>query len=164
MARGGSSLTRTIFFDAFGTQRLNFQRAAEQLEIADGRAPAQHLFQLGDLDIAHPTALDAYHVMMRCQVAVVARAVMERGDLARLANLAQRLERAMHRGERYMRMLAAHDFAYRIGARMLSRRQQRLDDREPLRRHREAALAASLGKLREPPGGVPGAAPLIDQL
>src|SRR5271169_4589269 len=87
---------------ALRAQRLNLQRAAEHFEIADGRAALQHLLELGYLDIAHPPALHAYHVMMRGEVAVVARAVVQRGDLARLANLAQRLQGPMHGGKRYI--------------------------------------------------------------
>ena len=146
------------------TQRLNLERATEQLEIADCFAAAQHLFELGNLDIAHPAALNAYHMMMRREVAVVARAVVQGGDLTRLANLAQRLQRAMHRRERYMRMLAAHDLIHRIGARMLRRGEQRLDDREALRSDGQAALAASLGKLREPFRRVRTAPPFIYEL
>ena len=64
--------------------------------------------------------------MMRREVAVVARAVVQRGDLARLADLAQGLERAMHGGERDMRMLAAHLVEHRFGARMVGGGEQRL--------------------------------------
>ncbi|MGH8013374.1 MAG: hypothetical protein ACREQ4_12830 [Candidatus Binataceae bacterium] len=44
-------------------------------------------------------------MMVRFEIAVVTGAVMQRRDRARLSNPAQRLEGAMHRGQRNMRML-----------------------------------------------------------
>src|SRR5580658_7823539 len=122
---------------ALRAQRPNLERAAEHFEIANRGASAQYLLELGNFDVAHAPALDAYHVMMRREVAVVARAVVQHGDLARLADLAQRFQRAMHRGERNVRMLAAHDLTHRIGAGMLRRGEQRADNGEALR-HRSA--------------------------
>src|SRR5579872_486430 len=163
MARGRFRMPRTMVPGAFGAQRLDFERTPEHFEIANGGASAQHLFEFGDFDITHAPALYAYDMMMRREIAVIARAVVQGRHLARLADLAQRFQRAMHGGERNMRMLAAHDLAYRIGARMLRRSEQRLDNGEALRGHREPALAASRSKLREASGGISGSPPLIDQ-
>ena len=88
---------RAMLVTALRAQRLDFQRTAEDLEIADRGAPVQHLLELGNFDIAHAAAFDAHHMMMGREVAVVARAVVQRGDLTRLADFAQCLQRPMHR-------------------------------------------------------------------
>src|SRR5580692_3898807 len=103
-------------------------------------------------------------MMMRRDVAVVARAVVQHRDLARLTDVAQGLERAMHGGERNMRMLLADGGENRVRARMVARVEQHFDNREALRRDGQAALAASIGKLREPFGRVRTAPPFIYEL
>ena len=85
---------------------------------------------------------------MRREVAVVAGAVVEHRDLARLADLAERFERAMDGRERDMRMELAHGLENGLGARMVGGGEQRLDNREALRRHGESALPAAIGKFR----------------
>ena len=47
---------------------------------------------------------------------------------------------------------------------MLAGGEQRLDDREALRRHREAAVAASLGELGQALGGIGAASSFVYQL
>ncbi len=59
----------------------------------------QQTIDPGNLKVANPPAPDTDHGMVRPDGAVVARAVVQHRDLARLADLAQRLERAMHRSE-----------------------------------------------------------------
>ena len=125
--------------------------------------PLEHPIELGNLDIANPPAFDAYHMMMRGKVAVVAGAVMQHGDFARLANFAERLERAMHRGERDSWMLGADRGKDRVGARMLRGAEQHPDNRKPLRRHREPALTASRRKLRKPLSRIRRPPPFIDK-
>src|SRR5271155_5642738 len=89
-------------------------------------------------------------MMMRCQIAVVARAVMQRGDLACLADTAKRLERPMNRRERDVRMKQAHLRENLIGTRMVARLQQRLDNRQALWRNRESAGATTCGEVTQP--------------
>jgi len=89
---------------------------------------------------------------------------MQHRDLARFTNFTKGLERAMHGREAHIRMLLANLGVDRVGPRMLSRGEQRLDDCEPLRSNRETVLAASCGKFREPAGGVAVVAPLTDQV
>src|SRR6202030_3984636 len=98
--------------------------------------------------------------MMRREIAVEARAVVQGGDLARLADLAERFERAMDGRQRDMRMPPAYGSENGLGARMVSGREQRLDNRESLRRDGESAIAAALGKLGHPLTRI-GLAPVI---
>jgi len=86
-------------------------------------------------------------VVMGRQIAVIAGTVMQQRHLARLANSAEGLERAMNRRKRNMWILPAHRVEYLIGARMAGRAHQRLDDRHPLRRHRETAGTAARRKM-----------------
>ena len=51
-----------------------------------------------------------------------------------------------------------------LGARMVRRRQQRLDDREALRRYGESALAAAIGEMFHPFARVGAAAAVTDYL
>src|SRR5260370_39444819 len=153
------SFRRAIF-----AHRLDFERRSQHGEFSQLRTPLEQPIERGNLDIANPPAFDAHHMMMRRDIAVVPRVIMQHGDLARLTNLAERLQRAMHRGERDGRMLAANRGEDRVGPRMLPRSEQRLDNRKPLRRHREPTLAASRSKLRKPLNRVRSALPLIYKL
>ena len=101
---------------------------------------------------------------MRLHVAVIARNVVQECYFARLADVAQRFERAMHSGERNMRMLQPDGGENRVRARMVARIEQHFDNREALRRDGQAASAASLGKLREPLRRVGTAPPFIYEL
>ena len=64
----------------------------------------------------------------------------------------------------HVRVLAAHHLADHFGAGMLGGREQRLDDREALRRDRQSAPAASRGEFRHAPRRVSSALALVDQL
>ena len=106
-------------------ERAHLDRASDQLELAERLASGEQAVELGRFDVLDPFAAHAHHMMMRAGVAVVARGLMQRGDLARLADFAQALERAMHRGERDARMLSAHARIDAVGARMVARFEQR---------------------------------------
>jgi hypothetical protein len=95
--------------------------------------------------------------MMRGGIAVVSGAVVQRRDLARLANRAQRLQRAMHGGERDIRMFLADLGEDGFGAWMVARVNQHAHHSDALRRNRQPAVAASGGELGQPFGGIPGA-------
>ena len=104
-------------------QRAHLDRASEQLEFTERLPPGEQGVELGRLDILDPLAAHADDVMMRAGVAVVARGLVQRRDLARLADVAQALERAMDGGERDTRMLAADTGVDAVGARMVARLQ-----------------------------------------
>src|SRR4029077_6801 len=95
-------------------------------------------------------------VMMRGEIAIVAGAVMQLRHFARLADSAERLERAMHRRERYMRVSPAHRSINVLGGGMVGRGEQCLDYSRPLRSYGQAAVAASRGELGAPLFGVGG--------
>ncbi len=149
---------------AFGAQRVNLERAAQQPELAEFGAAVEHPLEARNLDIADAPAADAYHMMMRGGIAVVACAVVQRGNLARLADAAEGLERAMDGGERDVRMFAAYGGVDSLGARMLVGVEQGADDGEALGRDREATAMAALGELRHAPGIIPGPPALIYHL
>lgn len=70
----------------------------------------------------------------------------------------------MNGGERNMRMELAYRLEDSLRARMVRRRQQRLDDREALRRYGESALAAAIGEMFHPFARVGAAAAVTDYL
>src|ERR1700694_1159148 len=81
-------------------QRPDFDRGDQHLKIPDSLASLEDLIKFRNLEVEDTAAFDADQMMMRREVAVVARAVMKRGHFSRLANLAQRFERAMDGGQR----------------------------------------------------------------
>ena len=91
-------------------------------------------------------------MVVRLDMAIVTRAAMKRGDLARLAHLAKLLENPMDGGQRYVRMFAAHHNTDFLGAGMIFGGHQGADDSQALRRNRQPPLAATLNKLAQPPG------------
>jgi len=109
--------------------RLNLQRPAQRLETLERGIRAHQFRHLRYLDIPNPAALDTDDVLMRRQVSVVARAVMQHRDFAGLADSAERLESPMDRRERDVRMLLADGGIDLFGPRMLRRGHQRLDNR-----------------------------------
>jgi hypothetical protein len=107
----------------------------------------------------YASASDAKDVVMRLDVAVVARAVMQMRNFARFPHLAQCFERAMHGCKRHVRMLAADASVDVIGARVVLRSEQRLNYRAPLGRDGQAALTASLCERFETAGRILAASP-----
>ena len=139
-------------------QRAHFNRASEQLEFTERLPPREQRVELGRLDVLDPLAAHADDVMVRAGVAVVARGLMQRRDLARLADVAQPFERAMDGGERDAWMFAADASVNTVGAGMVARFQQRPQHGEPLRRHRHFFAPAVGDEFREPGCGVLAAA------
>ncbi len=80
-------------------------------------------------------------------MAIVTRALMQGRYFASLADIAELLEDAMNRSQRYVGKFFAHGGADVLGAGMLLRGQQRPDDGEPLRRDGQAARMAALHEL-----------------
>ena len=135
-------------------QRAHLDRASEQLEFTERLPPGEQGVELGRLDILDPLAAHADDMMMRAGVAVVARGLVQRRDLARLADVAQALERAMDGGERDTRMFAADAGVDAVSARMVARFQQRAQHGKPLRRDRHLFAPAVGDEFREPGFGV----------
>src|ERR1700722_7724922 len=132
------------------TERAHLDRASEQLELTERLPPVEQAVELGRLEILDSLAAHADHVMMRAGIAVVACGLMQGRDLARLADVAQALERAMNGGERDARMLAADAGIDAVGARVIARLQQSAQYGEALRRHRHLLAPAVGDEFREP--------------
>ena len=133
---------------------VNFQRTAEHRELPEAGRTLNEFIRRRHLDIANLFALHAHHVMMRFRVPIVARALMQRRYLARLAGLTELLEDAMHSSQRYVGKLFANRRADVLGAGMAFRGQQRLDDRETLRGDGQAAFMAALHEIIAPPSRI----------
>jgi hypothetical protein len=111
----------------------------------------------------YSSAPDAKHVVMRLDVAVIARDIMEEGYFAGFADFAKLLENPMDRSHRYMRMSAAYRGTYLVGARMVLRSEQGPDNREPLGRHGDPTLTTSRDKVAKALNCVPFTRPPINQ-
>ena len=77
-------------------QRLHFQGPSERGETIKREPAVNHSLKAVDRDIANRSAFDADDVMVRIEIAIVTRAVMQERDLARLADRAQGFQRSMH--------------------------------------------------------------------
>jgi hypothetical protein len=80
-------------------ESLNFQRTAQQRELSQAGSTLEQLVQLGYLDVVNPSASYAKHVMMRLDVAVIARSVVQERQLARLSHFAKLVENPMDCGQ-----------------------------------------------------------------
>lgn len=136
-----------LFCTALSAKGIDLHRAAQQRELPETALPFDESVRLRHLDITDLFALHTHHVVMRLCVTIVTRALMQRRHLSRLANIAELLEDAMNRSERYVGKFFAHGGADVLGAGMLFRGQQRADDGEPLRRDGQAAFMAALHEL-----------------
>ena len=132
-----------------------FQRAAQQCELPQARCPYQKLVDFRYLNVMYPSALHAQHMMMRFDVAVIARDIVQKGHLARLSYLAEFVENSMDGGQRYVGMLAAHGGIDLVRAGMILGSQKGSYNGEPLRGYRDTALSASRDELTESSNGVP---------
>ena len=97
---------------------------------------------VGYIYVIDPLTSYADHMVMRLDVAVVTRCIVQQGYLACLSHLAKFVEDSMDRGQRHVRMIAAHSRANFIGARMIFRSEQRLYHRQALRCDWNTTLAA----------------------
>jgi hypothetical protein len=93
--KSGSTLLQAAPF-AHG---LDFERAGEEFELAKMWDTLDERVDLGHLDVLNPPAANAKYMMMRFNMAVIARTTMKRSDLARLADLAKLFENPMHSGQ-----------------------------------------------------------------
>jgi hypothetical protein len=97
----------------------------------------------------YPPAADAKNMMMRLDVAVIARNIVEERHLARLSDLAKLLENTMDGGQRYVRMPAAHGRTDLVGARMVLRSEQGPYNGEPLGGDGNPQLTTTRDELAE---------------
>ena len=80
----------------------------------------------------YPSASDAKDVVMRLDVAVIARNIVQERYLARLFHFAKLLQNPMDCRQRYVGIPATHCRADLVGARMVLRSEQGPYDCEPL--------------------------------
>lgn len=80
-------------------QRMDFQGTAQQRELSQARYPFEKLVHLGYLylDVMYSAASDAKQMMMRLDVAVIARNIMQERNFARFAHFAKLFENSMDR-------------------------------------------------------------------
>ena len=143
-----------LFGSALFAKGIDLHRAAQQRELPEAVFPFDESVRLRHLDITDLFALHTDDVVMRLRMTIVTRALMQRRYLARLADLAELLEDAMNRRQRYVGKFFAHGGADVLGAGMLFRGQQRSDDGEPLRRDGQAARMAALHELIQAASGI----------
>jgi hypothetical protein len=154
MARGPSK-PALLGHLAASAERLDFQRTAYQGELPQTGSTFEELVHFRYLDILNAPAANANDMMMRLDVAVVTRGIMQKRYLARLADLAEFLQNPMHGRQRDMGMAAADSRIDLVGARMVFRGEQNLNYREALGRDCKAPLATSGDEFAESLHGVP---------
>lgn len=143
-----------MFCTALFAKGIDLHRAAQQRELPETVLAFDESVCLRHLDITDLFALHTHYVVMGLGVAIVTRALVQRRHLARLADIAELLEDAMNRGERYVGKFFSYGGADVLGAGMLFRGQQRADDGEPLRRDGQAAFMAALHELIQAAGRI----------
>jgi hypothetical protein len=80
-------------------ESINFYRAAEQCELPQAGFTLEKLVHFGYLDVMYPPASDAKDVVVRLDVTVVARNIVQERYLARLAHFAKLFQNPMDRGQ-----------------------------------------------------------------
>jgi hypothetical protein len=113
-------------------ERLDLYRTAQQCELSQAGSTLKKLVHFGYLDVMYPSASDAQDVMMRLDVAVIARNIVQQRYLACFPHFAKLIENPMDRGQRYVGMPAPYRRTDLIGARMILRGEEGLYDCEPL--------------------------------
>jgi len=131
-------------------ESINFYRAAEQCELSQAGFTLEKLVHFGYLDVMYPPASDAKDVVVRLDVAVVARKIVQERYLARLAHFAKLFQNPMDCGQRYVGMPAAYCRTDLARARMVLRSEQGPYDCEPLGCNRDAPLTTPRDELAEP--------------
>jgi hypothetical protein len=113
-------------------ESLNFYRTAQQCELSQAGSTLEKLVHFGYLYVMYPSASDAKDVVMRLNVAVIARNVVQERYLARLSHFAKLLQNPMDCGQRDVGIPATNCRTDLVGARMALRSEQGLYDCEPL--------------------------------
>jgi hypothetical protein len=80
-------------------ESFNFQRTAQQCEPSKSGSALEKLVHFGYLDVLYPSASDAKDVVMRLNVAVVSRNIMQERYLARLSDFTKLLQDPMDGGQ-----------------------------------------------------------------
>ena len=80
-------------------ESLNFYRTAQQGELSQAGSTLEELVHFGYLDVMYPSASDAKDVVMRLDVAVIARDIVQERYLARLSHFTKLLQNPMDRGQ-----------------------------------------------------------------
>jgi hypothetical protein len=70
-------------------ESINFYRTAQQCELSEAGSTLEKLVHFGYLYVMYPPASDAKDVVVRLDVAVVARNIVQERYLARLAHFAK---------------------------------------------------------------------------
>jgi len=131
-------------------ESINFYRTAQQCELSQAGFTLEKLVHFGYLDVMYPPASDAKDVVVRLDVAVVARKIVQERYLARLAHFAKLFQNPMDCGQRYVGMPAAYCRTDLARARMVLRSEQGPYDCEPLGCNRDAPLTTPRDELAEP--------------
>ena len=79
-------------------ESIDFQRTAQQCELPQVACTFEKLVHFGYLYVMYPSASDAKDVMMRLDVAVVARSIVQERHLARLSHFAKLFQNPMDGG------------------------------------------------------------------
>ncbi|HKV53669.1 MAG TPA: hypothetical protein VJN94_03410 [Candidatus Binataceae bacterium] len=128
---------------------VNFQRAAQQCELPQAGFTLNKFVYLGYFDVLYPSASDAKDVVMGLHVAVIARKIVQQRYLACFSYFAKLLKNPMDGSQGYVGMTATNCRTDLVGARVVLRSEQGLDDREPLRRKRNPPFTTSRDELAE---------------
>jgi len=128
---------------------LNFQRTAQQSELSQAGSTLEQLVHSGYLYVMDPPASNANDVVMRFDVAVIARDFVQQRYLARLSHFAKLLQNPMDCGQGYVWIPAPYCGTDLVGARMILGSEQGPDNREPLRRDGNPPFTTSRDKLAE---------------
>jgi hypothetical protein len=80
-------------------ESFNFQRTAQQCELSQAGYTLKNFVHFGYLYVMHPSTSDAQHVVMRLDVAVIARNIVQERYLARLSHFAKLLQNPMDCGQ-----------------------------------------------------------------
>ena len=80
-------------------ESINFYRAAQQCELSQAGFTLEKLIHFGYLDVMYPPASYAKDVVVRLDVAVVPRNIVQERYLARLSHFAKLLQNPMDCGQ-----------------------------------------------------------------
>jgi hypothetical protein len=80
-------------------ESVDFQRTVQQCELSQAGCTFEKLVHFGYLYVIFPSASDAKDVVMRLDVAVIARSIVQERYLARLSHFAKLLQNPMDRGQ-----------------------------------------------------------------